>query len=147
MPLRALCSMLLLLFVAGCGPGSQEAELSKSPDVPTWPGLAALKQDDMLRPIAMGAARGNVAIVKEQALNPKFQEAVAKFEAEAIPAKYATPERTAAREEVIKNFKALIEGAKSGASDDDLKASAVAGNNALNTLTALPPEPAAAPAK
>ncbi|HEY3964552.1 MAG TPA: hypothetical protein VGM05_08395 [Planctomycetaceae bacterium] len=138
---RLACCSVLVVAVAGCG-GSQEAELSKAPDIPNWPGLAALKQEDLLKPILMGAARGNIAMVKEQALNPKFQEAFAKFEAEAMPSKYATPARTAAREEVIKNFKALIEGAKSGASDDDLKAAAMAGNKALGVLA----EPASAPA-
>ncbi|HEY3963603.1 MAG TPA: hypothetical protein VGM05_03535 [Planctomycetaceae bacterium] len=138
---RLACCSVLVLVAAGCG-NNQEAELSKGPDIPTWPGLAALKQEDMLRPIVMGAGRGNLAIVKEQVLTPRFQEAFGKFEAEPIPSKYATPARTAAREEVIKNFKALIEGAKSGASDEDLKAAALAGNKALGVLA----EPTTAPA-
>ena len=138
----ALCSVLLLA-VAGCA-GSQEAELSKPPDIPMWPGLAALKQEELLKPILMGAARGNIPVVKEQVSSPRFQEAFAKFEAESIPSKFATPERQAARDQVIKNFKALIEGVKSGASEADLKASAQAGNEALDRLSA-PAAPAASP--
>jgi hypothetical protein len=123
------------LVLAGCETAAQK-ELSKGPDVPDYPGLRALNDQQLLQPILMGASMGNMAAVKQQAADPKFAEAFEKFEKESIPAKFSTPEREAARADAIKHFKALIEGAKSGASDADLKASAEAGNKALQALAA-----------
>jgi hypothetical protein len=127
---------LFALVVAGCGPSSQEAELKKGgAEIPSWPGLSAVTSQDVLRPVVMGAAMGNFTAVKEQAADPKFQEAVAKFEKESIPGKFSTPEREAARTDAIKHFKALIEGAKGSASDEELKASVEGANKAIISLT------------
>jgi hypothetical protein len=91
----------------------------------------------------MGAQMGNIAGVKEAVGKQKFLDAFAKFESEPIPSKWATPEREAARTDIIKHFKALIDGAKSGASDTDLKASAEAANKAINAISQPNPAPAA----
>jgi hypothetical protein len=129
---------LMVFVVAGCETAAQK-ELSKGPDVPNYDGLRALNNQELLQPILMGAAMGNMAAVKQQVAKPEFVEAFGKFESEAIPSKYSTPEREAARTDAIKHFKALIDGVKSGASDSDLKASAEAANKALQALSAPPP--------
>jgi hypothetical protein len=140
----AFRSMMVLALV-GCD-NSQQKELGKAPETPTWDALTGLTRRDVLKPIALNASTGNIAGLKEHATSPVFQEAFAKFEKEPIPGKYSTPEREAARTELIKQFKTLIDGAKSGASDADLKAAATAGNSALQKMTATAPA-AAAPAK
>ena len=137
---RATFVSLLVLSLAGCDSGNPE--LSRMPDIPTWDGLKALNQDDVMKPLVMGAQMGSDATVKEQATNPKFQEAFSKFEKESIPLKYSTPEREAARNEVIKNLKSVIEGAKSGASAADLKSAVDAADKALRTLSSPAPAPA-----
>ena len=129
---------LMVCVAAGCETAAQK-ELSKGPDVPDYDGLRALNNQELLQPILMGAGMGNIAAVKQQAAKPEFVEAFEKFEKEPIPSKYSTPEREAARTDAIKHFKALIEGAKSGASDADLKTSAEAANKALQSLSAPGP--------
>jgi hypothetical protein len=127
--------------LAGCNSGNPE--LTRMPDIPTWDGLTALNQEDIMKPLVMGAQMGSDDSVKTHAASPKFQEAFAKFEKEPIPSKYSTPEREAARNEVIKNLKAVIDGANSGASAADLKAAVEAADKALRTLS-TPDQTAAA---
>jgi hypothetical protein len=132
--------MLLALVVVGCG-SSQEADLRQgsSPDPATWPGLQAITDQALLQPIVMGAGMGDFAGVKQAASDPKFQEAATKFETDPIPGKFKTPEREAAKTEAVKHVKALIEGAKGTASDEELKASVDGLNKAINTLAAPTP--------
>lgn len=134
----AFCSVMVLLL-SGCG-NSQQAELSKDPGIPTWDGLKVMTGQDVLMPMVMGAQR-DIAALKTHVQTPKFQEALTKFEQEPIPAKYATPEREAARTEAIKHFKELIEGAKSGAPDAKLKESALAAHKAVLAVAAKPETP------
>jgi len=83
-----------------------------------------------MKPLMMPAQMGNAAAVKEQVERPEFKEAFSKFESDPIPTKFKTPERDAARDEVIKSIKALMDGT------GDMKANVEAAVKGLKVLAA-----------
>jgi len=136
---RLVLCFTLAFAACGCG-SSQEAELRQGgAQIPSWDGLNAITSQELTQPIIMGAGMGDFAGVKAAATNPKFQEALDKFEKESIPGKFSTPEREAAKKDAVKHYKALIEGAKGSATDEELKASVDAANKAINSITAPTP--------
>ncbi len=132
---RMACCSVIFLALAGCNGGP--AEQNAAPEVPTWDGLKALNQESVMKPLMMPAQMGNAAAVKQHVDRPEFKEAFAKFESDPIPSKFKTAEREAARDEVIKSIKALIDGT------GDMKANVDAADKGLKTLAA----PVSAPAE
>jgi hypothetical protein len=84
---------------------------------------------------------GNPEGVRTHVQTPKFQELASKFGSEPIPEKFKTPEREAAKAELDKHFKALIDGAKS-MSDDQLKTEAQAAMDSFKKVASTPDEAA-----
>ena len=112
------------LIVAGALAGCGEANPPQPTyDIPDYPALQDMFSVENWQPVEMNAAMGNWPKAKEALVRPELSKVFEAFEKEPIPSKQSTPEREAARKEVVKNIKAAIDGAKSGASDAELKAS------------------------
>lgn len=106
--------------LAGCGAPPNPPQVDS--DIPDYPALQDLFSVQNWGPVEGNASTGKWPKAKEALQNPALAEAFAAFEKEPIPSKFSTPEREAARKEIIKAIKAAIDGAKSGASDAELKA-------------------------
>lgn len=113
------------LIVAGAlaGCGGDPNPLQPVSDIPDYPALSDMFSVENWQPVEMNAAMKNWPKAKEALGRPELAKAFEAFEKEPLPSKSSTPEREAARKEAIKHIKAAIDGAKSGASDDELKAS------------------------
>lgn len=126
----------VVLSSAGCG-SSETASLQKGsgPEIITWDALRTLQSPDIIMGVGRNSELGNFGGLKTHVQDSKFIEAVNAFEAESMPAKYVTPEREAARTELINDLKSLIDAAKANATNDQLKVKANAVQASLKKLT------------
>jgi len=118
---RLFYSTAVIVALVGCG-GDEAAQLAKGTDAPKWPSLDALTETETWFPIKMNSDMGNFTELRKAVDNPDFIKKFEQFEKDPIPSKYSTPEREEAHKDMIKHYRALIDGAKSGAPDADLKA-------------------------
>lgn len=111
--IRQLGTLVLgfsLLNSVGCGPSGKVAEMSAAPKVVTWPTLDTLMEPERNMFIVMSVQTGDLAGAKKAASDPKLKEAVDAFEKDPIPAPFASPAREAAKTDVVKHYRELIEG-------------------------------------
>jgi hypothetical protein len=111
--IRQLGILLLgfsLLNFVGCGPSGKVAEMSVAPKVVTWPTLDTLMEPERNMFIVMSVQTGDLAGAKKAASDPKLKEAVDAFEKDPVPAAFASPARDAAKADVVKHYRELIEG-------------------------------------
>ena len=130
-----ICFAAAVLSLAGCD-NSETVALQKGsgPEIITWDSLKTIQSRDIMMGVAMNSGMGNFDGLKKHVQEPKFVDAVTAFENEPIPSKYATPDREAARTELINNLQGLIEDAKANAANDQLKAKADAIQTSLKKL-------------
>lgn len=131
-----VCMCALAWSATGCGnPEIAAMKQGEGTDIVTWDALSALTAPEVMMGVAMNADMGNFSGLKAHVQDAKFVDTVAAFEKEPIPSKHATPEREAARKELIDNLKGLIEAAKENAANDQLKAKSDAIQAALKKVT------------
>lgn len=111
--------LLSILVVNGCS--NVNPELSKPPEVVTWSSLQTLQSPEINMGIVRSAQMKDFKSLKASLADPKLEEAVKKFEEEAIPPKFANPAREEVKKTVVKDYKYLISSAKGMASNQDLK--------------------------
>lgn len=129
------CLLALVWSAAGCGNSETDAlRKGDGPTVVTWDALAALQAPEVMMGVGMNAEMGNFEGLKAHVKDPKFVDTVAAFEKEPIPSKYSSPEREAARKELIDHLNGLIEAAKSNAPGEQLKAKADAVKTSLRKV-------------
>lgn len=121
--MRESCFHLIGLFSAAIlvGCSNVPAELSKPPEVVTWPALQALQAPEVNMGIVRSAQMNDLKSLKSNAADPKLEELVKKFEAEPIPSKFASKARDEAKAKVVEGYKYLISTAKGMGSGSDLK--------------------------
>jgi hypothetical protein len=139
--LRTLLLVGGLIVVSGCSNNAAQREMSKPTESPTWDALKGLQTPEGMMGISLNTSMGNPEGVRTHVQTPKFQELASKFGSEPIPEKFKTPEREAAKAELDKHFKALIDGAKS-MSDDQLKTEAQAAMDSFKKVASTPDEAA-----
>jgi hypothetical protein len=119
---------LVVLAAIGCG---SPAEKMQTRQAATWPALETLQQD-----VIIGAGMEMEMAGPQQAQRTMAMPHVAKviddFANEAIPSRFATATREAAKKEVVENLRKFSEGG----SDDELKALWQDVMAAVQTLTA-----------
>jgi hypothetical protein len=105
--------VLLLIVSAGCG---NPAEKLGGQEAPRWPALEALQQDAIVG-VGMELDMAGPQQAKRSAALPHVAKIIDDFANEPIPGKFATPEREAAKKELVESYRKFIEGG----SDDQLK--------------------------
>jgi hypothetical protein len=98
---------------------------------PEWPALKALQGDGGIMTVGMSMDMQGPKAAQQAASAAKFKELVDNLEKEPIPSEFSTPEREAAKKEIVENFRKIA----AGGSDDEIKAAweKVRGN--MQTLT------------
>jgi len=127
-------SVVLVGLIIGCS-NPNIAKINKPTKAVTWPELAALRAPEVNMGIVLNAQTNNIAGLKKAATDAKFQELVSKFNSSSIPKEFDSPARQAAKEQVSKDYNALIEHCKGSGSDKDLKAEALALADSMGKLT------------
>jgi hypothetical protein len=130
--LRHVVSGLLCACLIGCGGAPKE--LTTPTKVVTWPAMAELKSPEVGMGVFRSIQMGDTATLQATLNDNKIEEAVKKFEQEPIPKQFASKAREDLKAEVVKDYKALISGGKSGASFDDLKKTATSIQQNLEKL-------------
>jgi hypothetical protein len=128
-----LIGVLSFLMISGCS--NVKPELSKPPEVVTWPALQALQSPDINMGIVRSAQMKDFKSLKANLADAKLEEAVKKFEDEPIPSKFASPAREEAKKNVVKEYKYLISSSKGMASNNDLKSGVDALQQSIAKLT------------
>jgi hypothetical protein len=101
--------MLMALASVGCsGAGGVH---HANADYPTWPAVDRFRSDE-LTPIAMTADSGDWKTFQSLVVAADYRSAVEEFAATPVPRKWATSERTAAKDKAAADMKALIEAAE-----------------------------------
>lgn len=113
---RGLLASLALVTLIGCGGAPKE--LSKINEPVTWPALQAIQAPEVSMVIFRSAAMNDWASAKKALSDPKMTELVEALSAEAIPAKFASPARDKAKQQVVDLYKAVIAAAKGGSAKD-----------------------------
>lgn len=108
--------LLLLLAVPGCGDSHLE-EFKKPAWIPktaTWPEFQALyeRKEDFKKPSFEKVRRSQGQGAKLLTDDPEFKANLKKFEETPIPAEFDTPERQAAKKDIVAEFNRLGELAK-----------------------------------
>lgn len=129
------CLMLGFAIATFAGCGGPSPELTKKSAVITWPALQSLQNPDVARGIILTAQMGDMAGLKKNAADPKFQGLVDTFAAEPIPSSMASPGRETAKKDVVEIYKKIIEGAKAGTNAKEMKATVASLTKALGVLT------------
>jgi hypothetical protein len=101
--------MLMALASVGCsGAGGVH---HANADYPTWPAVDRFRSDE-LTPIAMTADSGDWKTFQSLVVAADYRSAVEEFAATPVPRKWATSERTAAKDKAAADMKVLIEAAE-----------------------------------
>ena len=131
---RLLCGFAIAsVLVSGCT--DQPSTFQGAPvKVVTWDSLDELMSDDVMRPVIMPADMNDWAGVKAGVSSETFKAAVEEFANAPIPSELATPEREAAKEELVKNYRALIEAAEKGAAATELQAAYEAADKSMAAI-------------
>jgi hydrogenase maturation factor len=133
---------VIVLALAGCT-SSEEKTLQGTGEVVSWAELDHMTSQEVMMKVMRPASNKNWKGLKTaMESNPEFQEALNKFDKSSIPGKFSTPARETNKKDAVKHFQALIDGAKSGATDKELADSYNAAQKAMTDLTFVPgPEP------
>ena len=103
---------LVALLPAGLvGCSGSGAVHQASAEYPTWPALERFRDDELMMPIAMSADHGNWEQFRSLVVADNYRAAVEEFASTPVPGRWATPERTAAKDKAVAGMKALIEAA------------------------------------
>jgi len=117
------CSTLLALLVTGLvGCSKPTGSDQYDYEVPTWPALEKLTDEELMMPIGMSADHGDWDAVRSLVVADGFKAAVEEFASTPVPRQWATPERTAAKDKAAAGLRALIEAAEKGESPKELEA-------------------------
>jgi hypothetical protein len=117
---RLFCYLpiLGLVMLAGCGQQSHIKELSRKTWIPktaSWAELQALWHTDNYQDYTLEKFERSQGFGAKQGLtSASFQERLKKFDETPIPAEYATPERDAAKKEMVAALKRAIDAANRG---------------------------------
>ncbi len=120
---RGLTVVLLMVLPLSLGCGDNTSNLSKPTATVTWPALKALNDPSVSMGLIMPSQMGDFKTCRKNAADQKLADLVSAFEAEAIPAQYASPARDAAKQKIVTAYKAIMLNAKTNGSDKDLKLS------------------------
>lgn len=130
---HAVFGLMCAACLTGCG--GVPSEMTKKNEVVTWPALEALRAPEFGMGIIRSTQTGDYATLKTTLSDPKTEEVVKKFEDEPIPKQFASKAREEAKADVVKEYKLLISGGKSGAPMPELKKSVDAITQGLAKLS------------
>jgi len=127
-----LSALVVAVLVAGCdGSASQKRKL-EGQQAPSWPAQQALAGEGGIPSVGMGMDREGPKSAKKAAAAPAFKELLDAFEKEAIPSKWSTAAREAAKKDLVDSLRKLAEAG----SDDEIKALWEKAQASMNTLGA-----------
>ena len=120
---RGLSVTLLMVLALSLGCAADNSHLAKPTETVTWPALKALNDPSVSMGLVMPAQMGDFKTCRKNAADSKLADLVSAFEAEAIPEKFKSTAREAAKQKIVTAYKAIMLNAKSNGSDKDLKLS------------------------
>lgn len=130
---RFLCGLVLvgaLVTITGCSGGN----LPPAQDVPHWEALDKLRSEEVSYGLVISADNKDWKAVGTEAARAEYKAAVEAFATAEIPGKYATDARKQAKEQAVKDLRALIAAGERKASPKQIEA---AYNKAMSSLNAV----------
>jgi len=109
--LPSMTAVVMLMAFATVGCSGAAGVHHANAEYPTWPAVDRFRSDE-LTPIAMTADFGDWKKFRTLVIAADYRAAVEEFAATPVPKKWATPERTAAKDKAAADMKALIEAAE-----------------------------------
>ena len=130
----SLTAVVMLMALASVGCSGAGRVHHANADYPTWPAVDRFRSDE-LTPIAMTADFGDWKKFRTLVIAADYRKAVEEFTATPVPTKWATPDRTAAKDKAAADMKALIEAAEAKKPPQDLESLWKAVCQSLGELT------------
>jgi hypothetical protein len=107
----SMTAVVMLMALASFGCSGSAGVHRANADYPRWPAVEKFSSEE-LTPIAMTADFGDWKKFQTLVIAADYRAAVEEFTATPVPTKWATPERTAAKDKAAADMKALIEAAE-----------------------------------
>jgi hypothetical protein len=130
----SMTAVVMLLAFASVGCSGAAGVHHANAEYPTWPAVEKFCSEE-LTPIAMTADFGDWEKFRALVIAADYRAAVEEFAATPVPTKWATPERTAAKDKAAADMKALIEAAESKKPPKELESLWKAACQSLGELT------------
>lgn len=107
----SMTAVVILVALASVGCSGAGGVHQSNAEYAAWPAVDRLRSDEFM-PIAMTADSGDWKTFQSLVIAADYRAAVDEFAATPVPKKWATSERTAAKDKAAADMKALIEAAE-----------------------------------